>query len=82
MTNQTNTINDTTSSCWTWLAVLQLAIGLLLATASAFAYSLMPHPAILIPSMMGAALLYQGAKAFMVCRHRLVSNDHHHTTSG
>jgi len=81
MTNQTKTDTDA-SNCRTWLAIMQLAIGVLLVTAAAFAYSLMHHPAILIPSLMGAALLYQGARAFLVCRHRPVLSDHHQQTAG
>ena len=81
MTIQTKIDNDT-GSCRSWLAVLQLVIGVLLVTASAFAYTLMPHPVLLVPSLMGAALLYQGARSFLVCRHRPVLSDHHHSTAG
>ena len=73
--------NDSRGSCWSWLAILQLVPGVLLVTASAYVYTLMHHPAVLIASMMGAALLFQGARAFLVCRHRPLFNDHHHPSA-
>jgi len=80
--DKTTVNNDASSNCWTWLAILQLALGLLLVTAAAFVYSQMQHPAVLIPSMMGAALLFQGARAFLVCRNRPLMSDHHHPSAG
>jgi len=74
--------NDASGSCWTWLAILQLALGVLLVTAAAFAYSLMQHPAMLIPCLMGAALLFQGTRAFMVCRNRPLFREQHHPSAG
>lgn len=74
--------NDEHSNCWTWLAILQVGLGLLLVTASAFVYTLMHHPAVLIVSMMGAALLFQGTRAFLVCRHRPLFNEQNHPSAG
>ena len=70
------------SNCSTWMAILQLMLGVLLVTAAAFVYAQMQHPAVLIPSMMGAALLFQGARAFLVCRNRPLMSDHHHPSAG
>ena len=74
--------DNATGNCSTWMAILQLMLGVLLVTAAAIAYSLMQHPAMLIPSMMGAALLFQGARAFLVCRNRPLMSDHHHPSAG
>jgi len=74
--------NDASSHCGSLMATLQLATGLLLVTATAFAYSLMQHPAMMIPCLMGAALLFQGTKALLVCRNRTVLRDHHHPSTG
>ena len=59
-----------------------LALGILLITASAFGYSLMQHAALLIPAIMGAALLFYGLKAVQVCRSRSVSDNHQHQRNG
>jgi len=64
-------------NCWTWLSILQIAVGVLLVTASAFGYALIQHPALMIPAMMGAVLLFHGAKALLVCRNRQMFGDHH-----
>jgi len=80
--DNTTANNNAPSHCWTWLAILQLALGLLLVTAAAFAYSLMQHPAMLIPCLMGVAVLFQGARAFLMCRNRPLLHDHHHPSTG
>ena len=73
-----NTISSSGApgNCPTWLGILQIALGVLLVTASAFGYSLMQHPALMIPAMMGAALLFYGAKSLLVCRNRSLFRDH------
>jgi hypothetical protein len=73
---------DARRHCWTWLAMLQIALGVLLVTAAAFGYSLMHHPALMIPAIMGAALLFIGAKAFLVCHDRPLFSDHQHPSNG
>ncbi|HUT41729.1 MAG TPA: hypothetical protein VM011_10340 [Gammaproteobacteria bacterium] len=87
MTKHINTDNtaankDVPGSCWTWQAMLQIAVGVLLVTAAAFGYSLLHHPAVMIPTMMGAALLFVGVKAFLVCRDRPQLREHHHSSNG
>jgi hypothetical protein len=76
-----HTISDkgAPGNCSTWLGILQIAVGVLLVTASAFGYALMQHPALMIPTMMGATLLFYGAKALLVCRNRQMFGDHHPT---
>ena len=74
----TGTNEDTSSNCRTWLGVLQIALGLLLVAAAAFAYSLMNHLAVTLPALMGAVLLFFGTKAVLVCRNRTVFGDHPH----
>jgi hypothetical protein len=74
--------NEAHRNCRTWTATLQLAPGVLLVTATAYVYTLMQHPAVLIASMMGAALLFQGARAFQVCRQRPLFGEHHHPSAG
>lgn len=69
--------SEVLGNCSAWLGILQIAVGLLLITASAFGYSLMHHPALLIPAIMGAALLFHSTSAFMVCRHSSAFPDHH-----
>jgi len=81
-TENTAAGNDSSGNCWTLLALLQITIGILLVTASAFGYPLTHHLALLIPAMMGAALLFHGAKAFLVCRDRPLFRDHHHPNNG
>ena len=66
-------------SCWTWMNTLQVAVGLLLVLASAFGYSLLKHPILMIPGIMGALLLFFGAKAAFVCRNRFLFHNHHHS---
>ena len=68
---------DAASICSIAMGILQIAVGVLLVTASAFGYSLLHHPAVMIPALMGAALLFHGAKVFLVCRERPVFHDHH-----
>ena len=63
--------------------MLQIVLGVLLVTASMFSYSsLMQHPALMIPTMMGATLLFYGAKALLVCRDRSLFRDHHQPSDG
>lgn len=71
--------SDTERNCWTWLNTLQIVLGLLLLLASAFGYPLFKHPVVLVPAVMGAFLLFFGAKAAFVCRGRLMLHDHHPT---
>lgn len=73
---------ELSSDCWAWLAMYQITIGVLLVSASAFGYSLMQHPALMIPAMMGAGLLFFGARAFMGCRERPLLRRHHHSGNG
>ena len=80
-TDNTAANKETPGHCWTWLAMLQIVVGVLLVTAAAFGYSLLQHPAVTIPAIMGAALLFTGAKAFLVCRDRSLFSDHHHQTT-
>jgi hypothetical protein len=73
---------ETRRNCWTWLAMLQIALAVLLVTAAAVSYWLMHHPALMIPAIMGAALLFLGAKAFLVCHDRPLFRDHQHPNNG
>jgi len=87
MTQPINTNNpavnrDASGNCLTWLAMLQIAVGVLLVTASAFGYSLLHHSAVVIPAMMGAGLLFYGSKALLVCRDNLQFHEHHHSSNG
>lgn len=86
MTNQIKTkaaANDVAPGhCGTWLSIFQLVLGSLLVTAAASVYSLMQHPAVLIPGFMGAALLFMGARALLVCRNRPLFGKHHHPSAG
>lgn len=72
----------TTGSCSGFMGALQIALGVLLITASAFGYSLMSHAAMTIPAMMGAGLLFYGIKTVQVCRSRSTIDDHQHPNSG
>jgi len=74
--------NSAPRDCSTGLGVLQIALGVLLVTASAFSYSLMQHAALMIPAMMGAALLFYGTKALLVCRDRSPFRDRHQSSDG
>jgi len=74
--------NDAVGDCSGFMGFLQVALGILLITASAFGYSLMQHAALLIPAIMGAALLFYGLKAVQVCRSRSVSDNHQHQRNG
>jgi hypothetical protein len=65
-------------NCWVGLGIIQIALGLLLVIASAYGYSLLQHAATTIPALLGAALLFNGAKAFLVCRASPLLRDHHH----
>lgn len=76
--NNTAANKEASGNCWTWLAMLQVAVGILLVTASAFGYSLLHHPVLAVPAIMGAGLLFHGSKAFLVCRDRLQFHGHHH----
>ena len=76
-TGNTVSSNDTLRNCSTLLGIFQIAIGVLLVTASAFGYSLLHHPAVMIPALMGASLLFHGAKVFLVCREHSGFRDHH-----
>jgi hypothetical protein len=49
-------------------------------TASASVYSLLHNPALLIPALMGAALLFPGVNAFLVCRDHSTFRGHRRTT--
>jgi hypothetical protein len=74
-----NTVSNegTTGGCSTLPGIFQIAVGVLLITASAFGYSLMQHPAALLPAIMGAALLFHGARGFVICRHNTEFHNHH-----
>ena len=74
--------NDAPGNCWTLLGIFQIVIGVLLVTASAFGYSLMNHPAMMIPVMMGAVLLFQGVNALLVCRERPLFRGQHNQPIG
>jgi hypothetical protein len=67
-------------NCWAGLGIIQIALGVLLVTASAYGYSLLQHAATIISALMGAALLFNGARAFLVCRASPQFHDHHHQT--
>jgi hypothetical protein len=68
---------DSHGLCSNLPGFFQIAVGVLLMVASAFGYSLFQHAAVLLPSLMGAALLYHGAKALLVCRkHSAFQNQH------
>lgn len=69
--------NGAAADCSGFIGFVQVALGILLITASAFGYSLMDHAALLIPGLMGAALLFHGLKAVQVCRSGSVSGDQH-----
>lgn len=71
------TNDDAPGNCSTLLGIFQIAVGVLLVIASAFGYSLMHHPTLLIPAIMGAALLFHGAKGFHVCRQSSEFHGHH-----
>lgn len=74
--------NDASGDCSGFMGILQVALGALLITASAFGYSLMDHAALLIPAMLGAALLFYGIKAVQVCRSRQMPDCHQHPGNG
>jgi len=80
--NNTASNRDAPGNCLTWLATLQFTVGVLLVTASAFGYSLLHHPAVMIPAIMGAGLLFHGSKALLVCRDRPQFHEHHHSSNG
>ena len=69
--------NDAARSCSIGLGILQIIVGVLLVTASAYGYTLLHHPAALIPALAGAVLLFHGARAFQVCREQSEFHDHH-----
>lgn len=76
-TGTTVTSTDSPGLCSNLLDFFQIAVGVLLMIASAFGYSLFQHAAVLLPSLMGAALLYHGARASLVCRkHSTFHNQH------
>jgi len=81
-TVNTTSNKDATRNCSVFMGILQIALGVLLITASAFGYSLMHHSALLIPAMMGATLLFYSAKAALVCRDHPPIGDHQHPTNG
>ena len=74
--------DDRAGSCSRGLGIFQIALGVLLMTASAFGYSLLQHPAVLVPAMMGAVLFFTGGKSFMVCRTHLQNHSQHHPSNG
>ena len=74
--------NDTTRNCSAFMGIFQIALGVLLVTASAFSYSLTHHSALLIPAVMGATLLFYGAKAALVCRDRPLIGNRQHPSNG
>lgn len=76
-TENTVSSNVAARHCSTGLGILQIVLGVLLVMASAFGYSPMQHPAQMIRAMMGATLLFCGAKALLVCRDRSLFRDHH-----
>ena len=80
-TGNTVSSNDTTGNCSTVPGIIQLALGILLITASAFGYTLMYHPALLIPAVMGSVLLFPGVQAVLVCRGHS-AYPHHHPGNG
>jgi hypothetical protein len=76
-TGTTIASTDSHGLCSNLPGFFQIAVGVLLMVASAFGYSLFQHAAVLLPSLMGAALLYHGAKALLVCRkHSAFQNQH------
>ena len=66
--------------CSTVLGMYQIAVGILLLTASASVYSVVHYPPLLIPALMGAALLFPGANAFLVCRDHSTFRRQHRMT--
>ena len=87
MPTEFNTLNssshsDATRDCSGFMGILQIALGVLLITASTFGYSLMQHTAMMIPALMGAALLFYGIKTVQVCRSRPVVDNHQHPSNG
>jgi len=84
MSSDFNTVNtnDATRNCSAYMGIFQLALGALLITASAFGYSLMHHAALLIPALMGATLLFYGAKAALVCKYRPQIGNRQHPSNG
>lgn len=67
-------------NCWNWMNTLQVSVGLLLLVATAYGSSLINHPILMLPGIMGASLAIYGAKTLIVCRGRL-SLHHHHSTA-
>ncbi len=65
-------------TCSVGLGMIQIALGLLLVIASAYGYPLLQHAATTIPALLGAVLIYNGAKAFLVCRAIPLFRDHLH----
>ena len=72
--------HQTAAACRTWLDVLQAAVGIVLIAASALVYSVIPQTVMLIPAIMGGALLFHSVRPFLVCRHRRVIDGHQHPT--
>jgi len=79
-TGNTVSRNEASGNCSTVRGILQIAVGILLLTASASVYSLIPYPALLIPALMGAALLFPGVNAFLVCRDHSTFRSQHRMT--
>ena len=79
-TGNTVSRNDASGNCSIVQGIYQIAVGVLLLAASASVYSLMPYPALLIPALMGAALLFPGANAFLVCRDHSSFRGHRRVT--
>lgn len=82
--NTVNRMSDTGDSdqCRSGFNLLQIITGVLLVTASAYGYSLMHHLAVTIPAIMGASLIFYGAKTALICREGPLFRDNRHSTSG
>jgi|GEM_PF-3559132 hypothetical protein len=79
-TGNTLSRKNALGNCSTVLGIYQIAVGIVLMTASASVYSLLHNPALLIPALMGAALLFPGVNAFLVCRDHSTFRGHRRTT--
>lgn len=75
-TNNSIANSDAPSNCWAWLAIIQIALGILLVTSSVYGYALLHHSAVMIPAVMGSFLLFGGIKAFTVCRNSRKNRRH------
>lgn len=58
---------DTHWDCEKWLNFLQLGVGVLLVTGAAVGYAVLHSLIVTVPALMGALLLFEGAKALLSC---------------